>query len=158
MDEGCCSHSSGHIFVILGTSVISLQFQLLWEKWQDIIIPGYILTAKGRCENVSAAHLTSCDSLLNLVPGGQLCLRPLVLRDVGNSRHLSSAELSVWWSGQTGRLGGWLSREREREHTGSHVALGHDCLLSTWRHEDPLSFLLEVGSLEAEPKVPELKI
>lgn len=52
----------------------------------------------------------------------------------------------------------WKTRrvafKRERESTRAHMWR----LLSTWRHEDSLSFLLEVGSLEAEPKVPELKI
>lgn len=39
-------------------------------------------------------------------------LRSLVLSDVANSRHLTLAKLSVWGSGQTGRLEVWLSGER----------------------------------------------
>lgn len=67
-----------------------------------------------------------------------MCLRSLVLSDVGNSRHLTLAKLSVWWSGQTGRLEVWLSGER------------------TWRQVQ--GSLLEMGSLEVEPRIPELKI
>lgn len=36
------------------------------------------------------------------------------------------------------------------------MALGHDCLLLTWRQVQ--GSLLEMGSLEAEPRIPELKI
>lgn len=79
-------------------------------------------------------------------------MRPLVLSEVGNTRHLSSAELSVWWSGQTGRLGGWLSGERES--TGSQVAQGHNRLPSTYM-EVPGGSLRT--ALEEEPRVPELK-
>lgn len=59
-----------------------------------------------------------------------------------------------WTDWQTRRV----AFRREGEPTGSQVALDLDHLPTTWRRkEDPISCLLEVGSPEAEPRVPELK-
>lgn len=71
-----------------GNSVLSLPIPVSLGKWQ--VIPASILTAKRRCKRVSAAHPTGRRFIAELIvmimaPGGHLCLRPLVLGDVGNT-------------------------------------------------------------------------
>lgn len=81
-------------------------------------------------------------------------MRPLVLSDVGNSRHLSRAlSLVEWTDWQTRRVAFRRERDSPRARRCRWAMI-----VSYLRKEERSPLILVVGSLEVEPRVPELKI